>query len=165
VRSEHFSNFLLPADGFQEATNSNNRLRMEKVPELKLFAHIALALGDHGKLIASLDADSAGKVGRGDEDMAVVQLDAMLSARQRSVVGSENDTATHPDVAANGDGQTVATGKWSTLEACEWLQDIIDGAGARSDGALQLDDWQIWKELVKLHKEYLQDSTPEDAAQ
>jgi len=137
---------------------------MEKLPELKLFTHIAQALEDHGKIIEALDVDRAGKLGRGDEDIAVVQLDAMLAARQRPSTRSEDVTAAHAAVAVKSDSQTAATDEWSTLQACEWLQDIIDDAGPRSDGALQLDDWQIWKELVKLHKEYLQDSKPEDAA-
>ena len=136
---------------------------MEKLPELKLFTHIAQALEDHGKIIEALDVDCAGKLGRGDEDIAVVQLDAMLAARQRRSAISEDDTTAHADVAANGNDQTVASGEWSTLQACEWLQDIIDDAGQNTHGALQLDDWQIWKELVKLHKKYLQDNKPEDA--
>ena len=137
---------------------------MEKLPELKLFTHIAQALEDHGKIIEALDVDRAGKLARGDEDIAVVQLDAMLAARQRPSARSEDDTAAHADVAANCNGQAAAAGEWYTLQACQWLQDIIDDAGPRSDGALQLDDWQIWKELVKLHKEYLQDNKSEDAA-
>lgn len=137
---------------------------MVKLPELKLFTHIAQALEDHGKIIEALDVDRAGKLGRGDEDIAVVQLNAMLAARQRPSARSEDGIAAYADVATNGDSQRAAKDEWSTLQACQWLQDIMDDAGPKSDGALQLDDWQIWKELVKLHKEYLQDNEPEDAA-
>jgi len=137
---------------------------MEKLPELKLFTHIAQSLGEHGKIIEGLDANRAGRLGRGDEDIAVIQLNAMLAAAEKLSAESGHDTIAHANGADHGAEQTAAPGKWTTLEACEWFQDIIEGSGMKSDAALQLDDWQIWMELVKLHTAYLQEAQPEEAA-
>jgi len=65
---------------------------MEKLPELKLFTHIAQAQDEDGKIIEALDAGSAGKLGRGDEDIAIVQLNAMLAAAQKLAARSEDDS-------------------------------------------------------------------------